>query len=444
MITKQLLMSAAGILVAAALWPVSTSAEGYQVNTISARQTGMGHTGFALKLGSESQLFNPAGMAFMENKVDASASFTAIFANAKATVGGKAYKTDNTPATPIGVFGAFSINDNLKAGVSFYTPYGSSINWTEDWPGATLNQKVSLKAFTFQPTISWRILPKLSVGAGLMLTWGNVDLHKGLISASQLDAMLAAMGSTHRFGEITPASVALNGKANVAAGVNLGAMYDFSDSFTAGINFRSKSLLKVKSGMTEVSYATSDPVILGMLSSKLDGISKTEFSAEMPCPATLGFGGSWHNSRLTATAEAQLTFWKTYKSLDIAFKGAPQFDQHLAKNYHNAWLMRGGVEWKANSQLDLRAGLVVDLSPCDKEYYNPETPGMTKIEPTLGLTFRPIPSLGISAGFMYIQGLGMNNASYTTPNVLTGTPDKFTADYKTNAFVGSIGMSVSF
>ncbi len=444
MTTKRILISAAGILAAAAISPVSGWAEGYQVNTISARQTGMGHTGFALKLGAESQLFNPAGMAFLENQVDASASFTAIFANAKAIVGGKDYKTDNTPATPIGVFGAFRISDNVKAGVSFYTPYGSSINWTDNWPGATLNQRVSLKAFTFQPTLAWKIMPRLSVGAGLTLTWGNVDLHKGLISAAQLDAMLASMGSPARFGEITPASVALNGKAGVAAGVNLGAMYDFSDSFTAGVNFRSKSILKVKAGTTEVSYATSDPTIMGLLSSRLDGISKAEFSAEMPCPATFGFGASWHNSRLTATAEAQLTFWNAYKSLDITFEGASQFDQHLEKNYHNAWLMRGGVEWKATNRLDLRAGLVVDLSPCDKEFYNPETPGMTKIEPTLGLTFRPLPNFGISAGVMYIQGLGVDNASYTSPNVLTGAPDTFTADYRTTAFVGSLGLSFSF
>ena len=33
---------------------MSASAEGYQVNTLSARQEGMGHTGVALKLGAES------------------------------------------------------------------------------------------------------------------------------------------------------------------------------------------------------------------------------------------------------------------------------------------------------------------------------------------------------------------------------------------------------
>lgn len=435
-----------GIMLSMALLlsPSMVKGEGYQVNTISSRQLGMGHTGFALKLGAESQFFNPAGMAFMESRVEVSGSVNAIAPTCYAKTGGREYKTDNDVSTPFGIFGAYRIFDNFKAGIGIYTPAGSSINWTDNWPGSTLNQSVKLAAFTVQPTLSWRIIPRLSVGAGLTMTWGTVDLHKGLITGTQLDGLLGAMGSDVRFGEITPASVALNGKADVAFGVNLGAMYDITDHVTAGVNFRSKSMLKVKAGKTEVNYATSDPTILGLLSSKLDGISKTEFSAEMPCPAVFGFGGAWHNDKVTATVDAQLTFWSAYKNLDIAFKGASQFDQHLEKNYHDSWLIRGGAEWKVTPRLDLRAGLAVDFSPCDKKFYNPETPGMTKVEPTLGLTFRPVSCLGVNVGLMYIAGLGEDNASYSSANILTGQMETFTADYRLHAFVGSIGVSLAF
>ena len=57
----------------------NAAAEGYQVNSLSTRQLGMGHTGFALKLGAESQFFNPAGMAFMTKTVEVDASANAIF-----------------------------------------------------------------------------------------------------------------------------------------------------------------------------------------------------------------------------------------------------------------------------------------------------------------------------------------------------------------------------
>lgn len=435
-----------------ALLSLSTShAEGYQVNTLSSRQLGMAHTGVALKLGSESQFFNPAGLAFMTDMVDASASFNAILPTAKATIDGKTHTTDNNPSTPFSVFGAFNVSNAVNVGLSLYTPYGSGINWTDNWPGATLNQSVKLAAFTVQPSVAWKITPRLGVGAGLTVSWGNVDLHKGLINGPTFDAMIGLLQMAGQlpaglptFGEITPASVALTGKSSLAVGFNVGAMYDINDHFTVGADYRSKSNMKVKAGQTEVSYATADPTLLAILSSKLGGISKTDFSAEMPLPAVLSFGGSWHNDKVTAALDAQLTFWNTYKYLDISFEGAPEFNQHLEKNYRNSWLFKAGVQWNVINPLYLRAGLAVDMSPCNKDFYNPETPGMTKIEPTLGLAYRPTSHLGVNAAVMYVAGLGENNASYTTTNVLTQQPDKFTADYKVKSWIASVGISLSF
>lgn len=76
-------------------------AEGYQVNTLSARQNGMGHTGTAMRLGAESMIFNPAGMARMENSIEFQGSVTPIFAHAGATVAGKEYQTSNPASTPM-------------------------------------------------------------------------------------------------------------------------------------------------------------------------------------------------------------------------------------------------------------------------------------------------------------------------------------------------------
>lgn len=149
----------------AAVVAVSVNAEGYQVNSFSAKQEGMGHVGVAMKLGAESQIFNPAGLAFMDKTMEISGSVTGIAAKATAYYQGKEYHTNNKVSTPMNFSGAFRVYDNLYAGVTLYTPYGSSINWGRNWPGAVLNQSVDLKVFTVQPTISWRILPNLSVGA---------------------------------------------------------------------------------------------------------------------------------------------------------------------------------------------------------------------------------------------------------------------------------------
>lgn len=441
-------------------------AEGYQVNSLSAKQIGMGHTGIAMKLGAESMFFNPAGLGFMDKTLDLSASFTGIMPTCTATIDGNDYKTDNGVSTPIGVHAAFSIYKNLKAGISFYTPYGSSINWTDNWPGAVLNQNVNLKVYTIQPTVSWAITPKFSIGAGAMISWGTVDLNKGLVSAKTFDMALPffqmlnpALAGAQPMGNTTPASVNLNGKADVTVGLNVGAMYEISEKWTVGASYRSQMMMKVKSGDATVTYANA--LSQAVLGETLDLINAANFKAQMPAPWVLGLGVSYKPvKKLTLAFDARLTGWKAYKQLDVEFLAEQlrYYDQHITKNYHNSWCFSLGGQYAVTDRFDARLGLMIDTTPVNDKYYNPETPGMTKIEPTVGLSFRPIQRLSIDVAFMYVAGLGAKNVSCEYHDLLgqkmlgMGLPPEagfsatgtLKADYKLHAFTPSIGFSYSF
>lgn len=449
---------------------LSASAEGYQVNSFSARQEGMGHVGVAMKLGAESNIFNPAGVAFSDKTFDISLGMSAIKAYCTATVDNGEYKTDNKVSTPFNVSAAFKIYPNLYAGVSLYTPYGSSINWGENWPGAVLNQSVDLKVFTVQPTVSWKILPNLSVGAGFMVSWGNENLNKGLVTGKSLDVLLGAMklvgqvpAETPGFGGVTPASVNLKGTSDLSVGYNIGAMYDILPNLTVGANFRSKMTMTVSKGMATVKYANQ--LAQQLLGERLDLINSTNFKASMPCPYVLTFGVAYKPvTRLTLAFDAQLTGWGTYKYLDFEFDQLPDYNQHLEKNYKNSWTWKFGAQYALTNRFDLRAGVMVDQSPCNKEYYNPETPGMTKIEPSIGLSFRPIQGLSIDAAFMYVAGCGLNGTTsryedfigklvnqpnYDNTPVASLRPllpvnATMNLDYKLHAIVPAIGISYSF
>ena len=85
-------------------------AEGYQVNTLSAKQGGMGHTGVAQKLESESMFFNPAGMAFMDKTMSFSASINGLSPKATITLDdGKKYHNASKVSTPFMASVGFSI-----------------------------------------------------------------------------------------------------------------------------------------------------------------------------------------------------------------------------------------------------------------------------------------------------------------------------------------------
>jgi len=439
----------------------SAMAEGYQINTLSAKQEGMGSAGVALHLGAESQFFNPGALAFSDKNFEISGSFTAASAHASATHQGIEYKTDNDISTPLGFAGSFRIYDNFYGGVAFYTPFGSGINWGTHWPGALLNQQVTIKCFTLQPTLSLRVLPNLSVGAGAMVTWGNVNLDKGLVWGASMNKLMGALGMPAESmynPNVTPASANLNGNSKLAVGFNVGALWDIDSRWSVGASFRSKMTMTVEKGNATVSYSGAAE---SLLSPVLDNLNSTNFRASLPCPYMLTAGVAYKPAdNLTLAFDAQLNGWGTYKYLDITFDNLADFNQHLTKNYKNAMTYHLGAEWGVTQRLDLRAGMMIDTSPCNTDYYNPETPGQTRIAPSVGFSFRPIHNFSIDFAFTYIKGLGIDNATCTyddivykvayqrdpaLPGLLGLTPEgSFTADYRLHAFIPAIGLSYSF
>lgn len=454
---KKTLLVACTSLFAALL----ANAEGYQVNTLSARQNGMGHTGTALHLGAESMIFNPAGLTSLDSSLEITGSFTAVLATAKATLpDGTSYTTDNSASTPLSATVGFSIFDNLKAGIAFYTPYGSGINWTDNWPGAELNQSVSLKAFTLQPSIAWEPIKGLSIGAGMMITWGNVNLNKGLINPDSFNTLQGLLIMTGQmpasqymeYGPTTiPASINLNGSASIALGVNLGVMYDITDQWTVGFNYRSKMMMKVKSGEATLRYANTHSQAI--LDNVIGLLNQSPFEAQMPCAAIYNFGVSYKpTKKLTLAFDAQLTGWNAYKTLDINFldNALTGYNQSITKDYHNSWTFHAGAEYNVTNRLDLRLGMMVDTTPVNSMHYNPETPGMCKIEPSVGLSFRPLKNFSIDASFLYVAGLGADNKSCQYKDVLKSKLQNaddiktFTASYHVHAFNPSIGFTLQF
>ncbi|MDE6305146.1 MAG: outer membrane protein transport protein, partial [Muribaculaceae bacterium] len=135
-----------------------------------------------------------------------------------------------------------------------------------------------------------------------------------------------------------------------------------------------------------------------------------------------------------------------YKQLDIEFLSdmLTDYNQHIPKHYRNSWTFKLGGQYSLTDRLDLRLGLMIDTTPVDKEYYNPETPGMTKLSPSVGFSFSPVRFMSINSSLLYVAGLGVDNASVSYPDLLLNTQRTFTADYTVRAWNPSIGLSFQF
>ncbi len=463
-----------------------SAAEGYQVNALSAKQSGMAHVGAAMKLGAESMHFNPAGLVYLNKSIDLSAGVTGVFPFSKCKTNNTTYKAEVAPNTPLYINAGFKIYDNLAAGVMINTPYGSSINWGNDWAGAHLIQDISLQAFNIQPTFSWKIMDRLSVGAGLMMEFGNITLNRALIGPGSMNDMAKKMvgklpqsllpmlkpaidpimSEMQRYEDASAASVTLKGDAGLKFGFNVGAMFDINEKFTVGLAYRSKIKLKVSEGDIALRYANKehfDALLtninqliaaankMGVPGLPANGINvppldRGTFTAQLPMPDNWGVGLTYKpTNRWIVSGEVQFVGWGAYKNLNIEFQPENElgtYNINAPKEYQNTRIYRVGAQFAATKRFDIRFGAYYDESPVKDDYLNPETPSMDKLALTAGLSFRPTKSISVDFSFSYITGFG-RDGSYTDSDLL-GQPRTFGGHYNVTALLPSIGIQYGF
>ncbi len=488
------------LALAAAGMTAGAFAEGYQVNNFSARQAGMANVGTAMKLGSESIYFNPAAAAFQESKFDISLGATGILSSVTASTlptADNGYKSDlqetsdNKMSTPLHMYINYKPSKRWSVGLGFYTPNGSSMNWGSNWSGAHLIQDINLAAYTIQPTVSFKICDRLSIGAGLMITWGNFDLSRSLLSkttrqgliASEIDPTINNMnliinnpmatdeqkaqaqqllqqlqgGKAYLESTMDQSIVAaqLSGNANVAIGVNAGILWDINDQWSLAMSYRSRMNMKVDRGHATMNIDPQAAALIAMFEQLKGGtqlipaLDQGTFHTELPLPTTVTWGVSYRpNAKWQMAVDLQWIGWSAYKDLNVAFNETELGikDIYSVKNYSNTLSARFGAEYRALNWLTARAGIYFDESPVDSNYLNPETPSMTKIAYSLGASFQLARSLALDLSYCYVSSADPERTgSYPIYGYSSGQLEEvFTRNYKLHAHVVSFGMRISF
>ena len=462
------------------------SAESYQVNTLSAKQLGMAHTGAGLKLGSESMHFNPGGLGFLDKALDISAGATFIMPEVE--FHGSQGKTVNDKlGTPIYVYMASRITDWFSAGWSFTTPYGNSADYGKNWEGAGLLQDISLSVYALQPTVAFKVRDNISIGVGPAIYFGSFEQSKALVKPGALGGYnelaeglvklgqaygnpeyvqyaAAVNGIIEKYENNSAVSATFSGDADVAVAANVGILYDLiPNKLALGVGYRSEAKMKVAKGKTKVNYAKdaqADIAILNQIAENaaaqtvtIPDFEKDNFKAELPLPANLNTGISFRpTEKLLLAFDWQMVFWGAYEDLTLAFNNTyvgvdendkPSKKQVSQKNYHNTDAYRFGVQYTVIDQLDVRLGVYYDETPVDDNYLTPESPSTNKLGTTIGLSFRPIPNLSIDAAFLYSNGGGSLGRDATSGSN-QDKDDGLNGRYEVQAFVPSVGLNFNF
>ncbi len=400
---------------------MTSYAGGYQVGLHSTRNIGMGLIGTSLSYDASTMFYNPGGSPFINEKFSFSGGVTFLMARTTYQANNEAYQEhiNHELNYPFYLYGAFKPTKDLSVGIAVNTPYGLSMSWPDDWKGRYLIQNISFSAITIQPTVAYKFKDIIGIGAGFVISTGNVNLNKAvpLNSADGGDGKVNIKGGTTNFG------------------FNAGVMVHPMKGLSIGVDYRSKIDMKVEDA--DAKFTVPSSLAANFPDNKVD--------VTLPMPANLDFGISYEiNDKIMVGLGLNYVFWDVYDSLVFHFQtttDAVAASSGSGKFYKNKLITRIGAQWKINNMFTVRAGGYYDPTPVPSDYLDPMLPSTNETGLTCGVSIYPLKGLSIDASFEYL--MGQKRDGIASPNVNPGDHN-FAGTYSTAFYMPGIGLTYNF
>lgn len=376
---------------ALAIGAVSTHSlgNGIAINEQSVSGMGTSFAGRASSVNDASILFgNPAGLSKLK-RPEVVGGFGLVKANVDIDdASAETHKGDMVPLKPVPfAYYASPIDEKFSWGLGLYVPYALISDYEKSFGGRFKGQYSQVEVATLQPTLSYRINDRVSVGFG-----PTINKIKGKL-VNKLDNS-AAFGN----GET---KVGIKGD-DVAYGFNAGLMVDVTDNLTWGLTYHSKVDYTLE-GRTRITGG--DGPIFSTFNGDYDA------SLDFTTPETVDTSVSYaFDDKWTFYAGATFTRWSRLQEIVVENEGTPtllgmqpigEVSEEL--KWHDTWSYAIGASYQLNPQWVLRSGFAIDPSPAENEHRSVRIPVGNRKVFSLGAGWSPNPDLTIDVAYSYLK-----------------------------------------
>ncbi|GEM_PF-4190150 len=384
----------------------SAMASGFMVPELSASAMGKGSAVMTDSDDPAMIWYNAGSQAFLPS---ASFSGVALFAlghtDFEPAGGGPVQATVDKLFVLPRLFADFEVAPWMHAGIGVYTAYGMGVRYEDDWIGRVNGIKSEMSTLSFNPSLSFKVHPRLGIGLGFVAMKAGAELVNGLPEA---------VGGTVKFGG---EGWAFGGNA----GITFKAIPDVLD---VGLSYRSRLLLPLE-GRVDFDPSPDFARVL------LDQPAKTEITTPDYITAGLGFNVT---PRVRIGLDANFILWSLYDELVLELDDG----QNLASKYgyENSFIIRIGVDWQPEfaEGLALRGGFIYDDNPAHEGAVGPTMPDADKLNFTAGLGYT----------WRWLRADASYMLNYYLPNEVSGATTTPDGTYKTLAHMIAVGITVSF
>ncbi len=376
---------------ALAVGAVSTHSlgNGIAINEQSVSGMGTSFAGRASAVNDASILFgNPAGLSKLE-RPEVVGGFGLVKANVDIDdASAETHKGDMVPLSPVPfAYYASPIDEKFSWGLGLYVPYALISDYEKSFGGRFKGQYSKVEVVTLQPTLSYQINDRVSVGFG-----PTINKIKGKL-VNKLDNS-AAFGT----GET---KVGIKGD-DVAYGFNVGLMVDVTDSLTWGLTYHSKVDYTLE-GRTRITNGS------GPIFSQFNG--DYDASLDFTTPETIDTSVTYKlDDQWTLYAGTTFTRWSRLQEIVVENEGTPSLlgmqpigEVSEELKWHNTWSYAIGASYQLNPQWVLRTGLAIDPSPAENEHRSVRIPVGNRKVFSVGAGWSPNPDLTIDVAYSYLQ-----------------------------------------
>lgn len=352
-------------------------AGGFSLSEQSISAMGTANAGRASTVQDASVVFNnPAAMHQLKQ-----AQFTQAVAfidaqtkikNASGGLPGGTNEGDIVPHTFI-PSGFFTSGDKggWAWGVAAYGSFGLKTNHESTYAARYLGDKSDVKVTTIQPTVSYQINDKLSVGIGP--------------TVNKVEAYLSKDTTSGAFGVVE-----LEGD-DMGYGFNVGTHFQVSPSTQAALVYRSKVTYKIDDGTLKAS------------SGLLAGTYRASTSIDTPESVELSFSHKL-NSKTSLHANTAWTRWSRLQNLKVRSTGLGPL-ANTVENFHwkDSVAYAVGISHQHCEKLTLRAGLAYDNTPVTPEELSVRLPSGDRRVASIGAGYKLSPTRTIDAAYTYLD-----------------------------------------
>ena len=201
------------------------------------------------------------------------------------------------------------------------------------------------------------------------------------------------------------------------ASVKLNSMKPTTNS-KVGFSYRSRFSLDIKDGDVDISNISGNSIAFipgtppgtypGVVKPASAPVAGNSFSTKgrttLNLPATAALGFAYKLDRLTVEADADWTFWHSWKRLDIDIRdqGALLADINSNRQWKDVVAFRIGAEYRVTDPLALRVGFVYDPTPVPAGTMDAFLPDADRLNYMIGAGYK-IGKVTIDLAGMYVD-----------------------------------------